>query len=228
MTSSILSAKGIEKFYSQDDQKQLVLRGVTADFEQGKSYALTGVSGSGKSTFLHILGGLDTPTAGDLFFDEENIKSFSQKRKESFLNKEIGFVFQFHYLINEFSVLENLMVPGLIFGENRNFCKQRAKELLSFMQLENVEKKYPFELSGGELQRVSALRALFNKPKFILADEPTGNLDARNAAKMVDLFLKCQHEWGLGIIICSHDPDVYDRMDTIFKLHEGVLSVAKK
>ena len=227
MNKSVLSAQRVEKYYEQNSLRQQVLNGISVEFHQGKSYALTGVSGSGKSTFLHIIGGIDAPTAGEVLFDGSDINKFSSKKREHFLNQNIGFVFQFHYLINELTVLENLMIVGQIAGESMEKSKKRALELLSSIGLESLEHKNPFELSGGELQRVSILRALFNKPKFILADEPTGNLDEQNMEKVVDLFLKCQSEWGLGVIICSHDAQVYGKMGTIFRLHNGIFDIAK-
>lgn len=221
MNSLLLSAKNIEKFYGEGKKRQEVLRGVTAEFQEGKSYAITGVSGSGKSTFLHILGGLDEPTAGSVSFGGENISKLSQRKKEQFLNSSIGFVFQFHYLINEFSVIENIMLPGLVGGKGRGSCQKRSEELLEQIGLSDKSSSYPFELSGGEQQRVSILRAIFNKPKFLLADEPTGNLDAFNAKRIMDLIIRCQKEWGLGLIICSHDPAVYSQMETVLELKEG-------
>lgn len=225
--SLILSAKNIEKFYGKGDKRQEVLRGVSSEFEERKSYAITGVSGSGKSTLLHILGGLDEPESGTVFFDGSDLSKLSRKKKEQFLNRSIGFVFQFHYLINEFSVLENIILPGLIGGLSREFCKKRAKELLNYVGLVEKAYSYPFELSGGEQQRVSILRAIFNKPKFLLADEPTGNLDASSAELIMELIIKCQNEWGLGLIICSHDPTVYSQMETVLSLHEGKIDTCK-
>jgi len=227
MNKSVLSVVGIEKYYKQDSVRQQVLNGISIEFNQGESYALTGVSGSGKSTFLHILGGIDTPTAGEVFFDGQNINKYSNRKKESFLNQHVGFVFQFHYLINELTVIENLLLIGQIGGISAEKSKKRALELLIYIGLEDLSSKYPFELSGGELQRISVLRALFNKPKFILADEPTGNLDQQNVERIMDLFLQSQKEWGLGLIICSHDRDVYKKMETVLKLQNGLLDLAK-
>jgi len=221
MKNLLLSAKNVEKFYGEGEKRQEVLRGVTAEFQERKSYVITGVSGSGKSTLLHILGGLDEPTSGAVFFGGDNISRLGQRKKEQFLNSSIGFVFQFHYLINEFSVMENIMLPGLVGGKVRELCKKRSEELLEHIGLLDKSSSYPFELSGGEQQRVSILRAIFNKPKFLLADEPTGNLDAFNAKRIMDLIIRCQKEWGLGLIICSHDPAVYSQMETVLELESG-------
>ena len=160
-------------------------------------------------------------------YNKQDLIKLRSSKKEKFLNKELGFVFQFHYLIKELSVLENIMLPGLIKGDSKISCKKRAKKLLKQVGLTGKIDSYPTELSGGEQQRVSILRAVFNKPAFLLADEPTGDLDADNAAKIVDLLKSCQKEFGTGLIICSHDHSVYNQMETVLRLHDGLLDVEK-
>jgi len=223
MNHSILSMQEIEKQFRQGVKTQYVLRGVDVLFEQGKSYSIKGVSGSGKSTLLHILGGLDFPTNGRVLFDDADINKLNKSKKEKFLNRNIGFVFQFHYLIRELSVLENVMIAGLIGGQKHEDCKKRGRDLLDELGLKDKVDQYPFELSGGEQQRVSIIRAIFNKPKFILADEPTGDLDAANAEQVVSLLKRCQKEWDLGLVVCSHDKSVYEGMEKAFELREGIL-----
>lgn len=227
MNISKLESRKIYKNFFQGDKTLEVLKGIDVTFDQNKSYAIIGVSGSGKSTLLHILGGLDNPSSGEILFNEKNIFKFYSSEKENFLNRHLGFIFQFHYLIKELSILENIMLMGLIKGDDKNECKKRAEILLNHVGLEDKAKSYPTQLSGGQLQRVSVLRAIFNKPDFLLADEPTGDLDSDNASLIVNLLLQCKKEWGMGIIICSHDIAVYDKMENIFRLHNGVLEHKK-
>ena len=218
-----LISKDLFKSFFQGDKKLNVLNGINYEFEKGQSYAIIGASGSGKSTLMHLLGGLDNPDSGSVYFDKHNIFKFEQKEKEAFLNNNLGFVFQFHYLIKELSVLQNIILPGLISGKSKKDCVQKAVSLLKKLDLDDKIDSYPTELSGGQLQRVSILRAIFNKPSFLLADEPTGDLDANNARIITDLLLSCQKEWGMGLIICSHDKAVYERMGKIVTLKNGVL-----
>ena len=217
-----LISKDLFKSFLQGNKELKVLNGINYEFEKGRSYAITGASGSGKSTLMHLLGGLDDPDSGSVAFDGHDIFKFVQKEKELFLNSHLGFVFQFHYLIKELSVLQNIILPGLISGKSRRDCIKIAGELLNSVDLEDKIDSYPTELSGGQLQRVSILRAIFNKPSFLLADEPTGDLDANNAKIITDLLLNCQKEWGMGLIICSHDKAVYEKMDEVIILKNGI------
>ncbi len=219
-----LRTEKLTKFFSQGKKQVNVFSNVTETFKQNNSYAITGVSGSGKSTLLHILGGLDTPSSGHVYFDDQNIFSLKQKAKDAFLNQSIGFVFQFHYLVKELTVLENVMMKCLIAGDSKNVAQKKSSDLLTNIGLEDKLHTYPTQLSGGEQQRVSIARALVNKPMFLLADEPTGNLDAGNAQLIVDLFKSLQKEYGMGIIICTHDQAVYEKMDTVMHLHKGILT----
>ena len=227
MSQVTIKAENISKSFFQAKLPLPVLKNISVKFEQGKTYAITGVSGSGKSTLLHIMGGLDAPNSGDVFFDEQNFYRLRARAKEKLLNTSVGFVFQFHYLINELTVLENIYLVGLIRGEKKPIAIALAKTLLEHVGLLDKSEQYPFQLSGGEQQRVSILRAIFNRPKFLLADEPTGNLDAGNAQLIVDFLLECQKEWNMGLIICSHDKTVYERMETIFELKGGALGIRK-
>jgi lipoprotein-releasing system ATP-binding protein len=221
-----LGTMDVCKDFYQGGKILKVLRGISVTFTQDQTYAITGVSGSGKSTLLHLLGGLDAPTYGVVRFNGQDLTTFKQIQKNTMLNKHLGFVFQFHYLIKELPAIENVMLPGLVAGGRRRSCRQRARELLTMMGVADKEYAYPATLSGGEQQRVAIARALFNKPAFLLADEPTGNLDADNARVVIDLLFTAKVEWGMGIILCSHDPAVYERMQTIYHLHDGLMTTA--
>lgn len=225
---SFLIARNVTKHFYQADRTLRVLEGVSITCKQGDSCAITGASGSGKSTLLHILGGLEEPTTGSVDYNDKSILQYKDREKALFLNRDLGFVFQFHYLVNELTVIENIMLPGLISGREHFECQKRARSLLRDLDLLQKQDAYPYELSGGQQQRVSIMRALFNKPSFILADEPTGNLDAHNAQEVINFFMRCQQEWGLGLIICSHDPAVSSKMEIVYTLNEGRLVVAKQ
>lgn len=222
-----LVANNISKTYSHGKIHQEVLSNINLEFKEGDTYAITGVSGSGKSTLLHILGGLENPTSGNIFFNDHDIYKLSEKKKNLFLNLEIGFVFQFHYLINELNVLENIILPGLVCKTPKDQCISRGLNLLNKIGLEHKAYSMPNKLSGGEQQRVAIARAMFNKPKFIIADEPTGNLDEDNVKSVINLFLECINQWGLSLIIASHDKAVYEKMNKRFNLYGGKLELAK-
>lgn len=218
-----LRALDLAKWYGSSTDDQPVFSDVNYAFKQGESYAITGVSGSGKSTLLGILGGLDAPSRGSVLFGEQNIFHFREKHKEHFLHASIGFVFQYHYLIAELTVCENVMLKGLIAGSSVAASTRKAKELLDYIGLADRADAYPHQLSGGQQQRVALARAIFNKPAFLLADEPTGSLDAHHASMLGDLLLACQQEWGLGLIIATHDPHIYERMQHVLELNDGRL-----
>lgn len=221
--NDVLNMVNVYKEYVQGQRALQVLTNVSLSFEQNKSYAITGVSGSGKSSLLHVLGGLDQPTAGHVTFNDKQLNRLSPKLKNEFLNRHIGFVFQFHYLLKELTVRENIMIMGMIKGDDKQHCHARVHQLLELVGLTEKADISPTQLSGGQQQRVAIARALFNKPSFLLADEPTGNLDGENAQRIVDVLFQAQHEWGMGIVICSHDPGVYKRMTTVYRLYNGNL-----
>ncbi len=223
MKIEFLVAKSLFKSFWDGDKELKVVKGVAFEFKRGSSYAITGASGSGKSTLIHLLGGLDEPTSGAVLFDDKDIFKLKQKQKEELLSLNLGFVFQFHYLIKELSVLENIILPGLISGKRKEESIQKAKMLLNKVGLIEKGNNYPTQLSGGEQQRVSILRAIFNEPSFLLADEPTGDLDEQNASVITDLLLNCVKDWNMGLIMCSHDGAVYKRMDNVLKLEGGIL-----
>lgn len=225
MTPAVIQVHSVEKTFGTKSQLTPVLVGINASFEQGKSYAIIGASGSGKSTLLHILGGLDVPSRGNVTFNGRPLTSFRASERNRLRNKQLGFVFQFHYLIHELTVQENVMLPGLIAGMSRSDCKERASELLRSVGLAHRETAMVSTLSGGEQQRVSVVRALFNKPAFLLADEPTGNLDAENGAIVIALIERYQRDYGMGLVVCSHDEALYGRMGTVLTMKNGLLSL---
>jgi len=200
-----------------------VLKNITITFEQGKTYAITGVSGTGKSTLLHLLAGLDRPDSGIVYYNGQNIVQFSPQKLDHFHNSHIGLVFQWPYLIRELSVIENIMLPGLIKGLNKTDCADHAHQLLQYVELNHKANEKPMTLSGGQQQRVALARALFNKPPFLLADEPTGNLDKKTGYAIIDLLLSCQKEWNMGLIISSHDEYVANSMQHLYQLKDGYL-----
>lgn len=218
-----IEAQGIKKNFIQGERQIAVLKGIDACFEQGKTYAITGVSGTGKSTFLHLLAGLDIPTEGTISFGGKNLAILSSSERSLFLNKSIGLIFQSPYLIKELSVVENVMVPGMIAGGGFETCKKRALELLGSVGILEMAESCPMSLSGGQQQRVAVARAIFNEPSFLLADEPTGNLDIKTGKKIVDLLLKCRQQWAMGIIVSSHDSYVAHSMEQVYQICEGIL-----
>jgi lipoprotein-releasing system ATP-binding protein len=221
--TTILRAHHITKTFTQGGITLEVLRGVSASFEQGNTYAITGVSGAGKSTLLHILAGLDTPTTGSVTFNGRDITTFSKSERAQWLNKHIGLVFQQPYLINELSVLENVITKGLIAGMPKAECYAKAAALLDKVGLSAKAECMPATLSGGQQTRVALARALLNEPTFLFADEPTGNLDEETAQGIVEVLLACQREWGMGVVVSSHDEYVVQRMGTVMQLSNGVL-----
>lgn len=223
MHKAILATQKISKKFIQGKQEITVLTHINSIFEQQKSYAITGISGSGKSTFIHILAGLDFPTTGTVLFNNNSVQTFSPAQREQFLNKSIGLVFQSPHLLKELSVIENIIVPGLITGRTHRDCEKKAMDLLKKIDLLHKKDSKIGELSGGQQQRVAIARALFNEPAFLIADEPTGNLDLATGKNIIDLLLSCQKEWGMGIIVSSHDEYVAEKMNEIYELREGTL-----
>jgi len=223
MHHATLAAQDISKKFVQGTQEITVLNHINTVFVHNKSYAITGISGSGKSTLMHILASLETPTSGTMLFNNNALQTLSVSQREQFLNKSIGLVFQAPHLLKELSVIENIIVPGLISGRTRNDCKQKAIALLTKIELLHKKDSKIGELSGGQQQRVAIARALFNEPAFLIADEPTGNLDLATGKHIIDLLIACQKEWGMGIIVSSHDEYVAEKMDEVYELREGTL-----
>ncbi|PCI73759.1 lipoprotein-releasing system ATP-binding protein LolD [Candidatus Dependentiae bacterium] len=218
---SKLIAKNIHKRFIEGTYVHNVLTDISYSFTEGKSYAVTGSSGSGKSTFLHLLAGLDEPSAGSIFYNEKNLKIMYNYERERFRMDSIGLVFQFHYLINELSALENVILPGLIKGRPREECLDEAYEFLKQVHLYEKRDYLPYQLSGGQQQRIAILRALFNKPQFLIADEPTGSLDAENAQQIIEIFMHFHKTYNMGLIICTHDQKVSSFMHEHIRIENG-------
>jgi len=200
-----------------------VLKGIDLEIPQKKIYSIVGASGAGKTTLLQILGTLSRPDEGEVYFGEKKISALSEKQLAAFRNKEIGFVFQFHHLLPEFTALENVCIPAFIAKTAKTKAEAKAKELLDFLGLTERMEHKPSELSGGEKQRVAMARALINDPSVIMADEPSGNLDSSNRDELHDLLFKLRDELGQTFIIVTHDDHFAERSDRIIHIKDGVI-----
>jgi len=215
----MLKATGINKSYGQLN----VLKGIDLEINKGEIVAIVGASGAGKSTLLHILGTLDIPDAGKVFINDKDVFAQSPNAIAAFRNKSVGFVFQFHNLLPEFSALENVMIPGLIGNTKDSIVKSKATDLLKMLGLgERMEHK-PSELSGGEQQRTAVARALINSPMLLLADEPSGNLDSRNAVELHQLFFKLRSEMGQTFVIVTHNEELAQMADRRLEIKDGMI-----
>ena len=222
MSNKVIELKNVNKIYKTKAEEIHILKNVNLSFSKGNFVSIQGKSGSGKTTLLNILGLLDVPTNGDMFIDEKKINYKNEKIKNRIRNEKIGFVFQFHYLLNEFTALENVMMPALI---NKNFdkkeVKERALELLDLVGLSERVKHKPLELSGGEKQRVAIARSMINNPEIILADEPTGNLDTETSLVINNLFKKINEEKKQSIIIVTHSLELANLAEYKYKIEKG-------
>jgi len=219
---ALIKLISVSKSYKQGNCLIPVLNDISAVFEQGISYAISGASGSGKSTLLHIIATLDTPSSGTVGYYANDGKPFDHDL--AFVRTHmLGLMFQIPHLIAELSAEENVIIPGLIAGKSYDESIIRARELLGRVGLGDRITHKPSQLSGGQQQRVALARALFNKPKFIIADEPTGSLDPHTGEQIVDLLIACKNEWGMGMIVSSHDQYVTNRMQVSYELIEGKL-----
>lgn len=214
----MIEAKGIEKSFGN----LKVLKGIDFNAEKSEVVSIMGASGAGKSTLLQILGTLSTPDKGTLLIDGTDVTTLSRKEISTFRNRKIGFVFQFHHLLPEFTSLENVMIPALINGAIESDAKKRAAELLDTLGLAERATHKPSELSGGEQQRVAIARALMNKPAVLFADEPSGNLDSVTKAELHQLFFRLRDELGQTIVIVTHDPDLAKMCDRSLFMRDGV------
>lgn len=213
----MLSGKNIHKRYGKVE----VLKGVDIDIQKGEIVSIVGPSGSGKSTLLHILGTLDRADTGQVSMNETGIHSLGEKKLATFRNKHIGFVFQFHHLLPEFTALENVCIPGWLAGKKKKEVEERARELLTMLGLSHRMENKPNQLSGGEQQRVAVARALINKPDIVFADEPTGNLDSANATELHQLFFDLRKQFNQTFLIVTHNEELAQLSDRVLHMKDG-------
>lgn len=216
---AMLKAEGLFKAYG----KLPVLKGINLHIKEGEIVSIVGASGAGKSTLLHILGSLDTPDAGTILLNNTEVFKLRQQKLAAFRNKEIGFIFQFHNLLPEFTALENVMIPGLIGQKPSVTVKSRGKDLLKLLGLEARADHKPSELSGGEQQRVSVARALINDPSIVFADEPSGNLDSKNADELHQLFFDLRKELNQTFVLVTHNQELAHMADRKLEIEDGVI-----
>ena len=215
----MLTAKGIEKYYGN----LWVLKGVNVHIQKGEIVSIVGSSGCGKSTLLHILGTLDVPAKGEVILQNERISELKGRQLADFRNQHIGFVFQFHHLLPEFSALENVCIPGWIAGTRKSEVEERATELLNVLGVGHRIDNKPGALSGGEQQRVAVARALINNPDIVFADEPTGNLDTANAKELHELFFHLRDKMNQTFLIVTHNEDLARMSDRILHMKDGLI-----
>ena len=209
MSNALIKTEGLQKVYEETGEKLVVLNDVNLEIHQGEIIAITGFSGSGKSTLLQLMGGLDQPTQGHIYFDGVDLQSMNSRTLNTVRNEKMGFIFQFHHLLPDFTALENVLLPsGIKNGPASKEQKNRAKELIDYVGLSARLKHYPSELSGGERQRIAVARALMNQPQIIFADEPTGNLDSANSNQLFDLFNTINKEYNTTFVIVTHESDI--------------------
>jgi lipoprotein-releasing system ATP-binding protein len=221
MSDPLIAARGVSKTYERAGARIDVLKSIDLEVYEGEALCILGASGAGKSTLLHILGALDRATAGHVMFRGQDLQKMTDDELADFRNRELGFVFQFHHLLSEFSALENVMLPARIAGASEADAAQRAKELLKLLGLESRWNHFPSELSGGEQQRVSVARALVQKPKVLLADEPTGNLDTENSRQLQELIFQLKLRWNFTLIVVTHDSQFAGRFPRRLTLKDG-------
>ena len=224
MSDILLSARGLCKTYILGKRSLEVLRGVSIEISRGDFVALRGASGTGKSTLLHLLGGLDTPNSGEIFFDGQSVSRFSDSELTHFRNRRVGFVFQAYHLLPELTALENVCLPARVARIGTDTAVRRAGDLLARVGLQGRLDHKPSELSGGEQQRVAIARALINQPELLLADEPTGNLDSHTGGEIIDLLKSLQPEKRMTLVIATHDSKVAASAPRVIELVDGQIS----
>ncbi|MDO5356570.1 MAG: lipoprotein-releasing ABC transporter ATP-binding protein LolD [Conchiformibius sp.] len=222
-TTTVLECLNVGRTYRDGELNVEVLRDLNLNIQTGQSVSIIGASGSGKSTLLHLLGGLDTPTSGSIKLMGFNLASLNQARLGALRNQYLGFVYQFHHLLAEFSALENVMMPLLIGKMPRAQAEAQALDMLDRVGLKQRALHRPTELSGGERQRAAIARALVKRPQCLLADEPTGNLDRKNARNILDMMLELKSELGTALVVVTHDDELAMRFERILTMQDGAL-----
>lgn len=222
-TEAVLHADGLAKTYAEGKLRTPVFDGLHLEVVTGETVAIVGASGAGKSTLLHLLGGLDTPTAGEVYVAGKKMSALSDAARGALRNKALGFIYQFHHLLPEFTALENVMLPVLLNGTKVPEASSRARALLESVGLGHRLEHKPGELSGGERQRAAVARALVNRPACVLGDEPTGNLDEKTAAHVFELMLELNRAQKTSLVMVTHDRRLARRLDRVLELHEGKL-----
>lgn len=223
-TEYIYQIKSLVKNYPIGGQELPVLKGVDLKVPKGAALCIIGPSGSGKSTLLHIMGALDRPSSGEILYHSRNLSQFTDEQQAFFRRNELGFVFQFHHLLGEFTVLENIMLPGYINKQSKKACLERAAFLAESLGLKERISHYPSQLSGGEQQRTAVARALMNEPEIILADEPVGNLDRKNSLIIQNLFFELQEKFNLTLVAVSHDLLFAEAFPLVLTLEDGKIT----
>lgn len=218
---TLITAKNLRKSYQQGTSELAILKDIGIEIKKGEALSIIGASGAGKSTLLQILGTLDRPTSGELFFDGKDLLNMKDDELSHFRNEKMGFVFQFHHLLSEFNALENVMIPLRVAGERKAEAEAKAAEILKSMGLEHRLTHYPSELSGGELQRVAIARALIRRPEILFADEPTGNLDSTNSAHVQELFFQLKESFGLTLVVVTHDQSFARKFTRTLRISDG-------
>lgn len=228
MKNATLKIESLQKTFQDGEIFVPILKGISFEFHQSQTYAITGLSGSGKSTLLYLLTGLDHPTKGTVLWNDQNINALNETEFSFLLNSLFGIVFQSSFLLKELSVLENVMIKGLMNDLPYEECEEKAFNLLRSINLSNMAYKHPAQLSGGQQQRVAVIRALFNEPTFLLADEPTGNLDNKSSRDLIHFLLDCHSQWKMGMIISTHDPYLATQLSHMLVIENGYFLQTKK
>lgn len=221
MSSPLIKAQYLVKSYPQGQGRLEILKSVSLQIFPKDAVCIVGQSGSGKSTLMHILGTIDRPDRGELFFEDKNLLQMSDESLSLFRNQKMGFVFQFHHLMSELTAEENIMLPAQIAGVSKKEAKDKALFWLSQLNLLPRATHYPSQLSGGELQRIAIARALVNQPKVLFADEPTGNLDSQNAIQIQNLFFHLRDKFGITLVMVTHDMQFAQRFPKVFRMKDG-------
>ncbi len=219
--SKVLEVENIFKNYSSEGEDLHVLQDISFSLNSGESLIITGESGCGKSTLLNIIGGLDSATSGNILSCGNNITSMNETKLTEYRKRSVGFIFQFHYLLKDFSALENLMLPLLINGESKKSAREHALKLINDVELFDRKSHFPSQLSGGERQRIAIARALANRPELILADEPTGNLDEKNSRMVQDILFKIVDDYKRSLILVTHDSSIKNKGNFHYTIKSG-------